>query len=105
MERATERAIALGKTGELSDALAVLEPHLSQPSPASAKVCYVAGFLLKERYKRDALKQPKIAAVDRADAVRWLQLSLELERSGRDESGVAKFRHQGAEVPGRHVLR
>lgn len=79
MERATERAIALGKTGELSDALAILEPHLSQPSPASAKACYVAGFLLKERFKRDALNEPKIAAVDRADAVRWLQLSIEMD--------------------------
>ena len=78
MERATDRAIAMGKTGQLSDALAILEPHLDQPSPASAKVCYVAGFLLKERYKRDALKRPSAADEDRADAVRWLQLALEL---------------------------
>ena len=70
---AVERAIAPGKSGQYNDGLAVLAPYLSAPTPASAKACYVAGFLHKERYKQQT------ASSDRTEAVAWLGTSLELD--------------------------
>ena len=68
---AVERAIALGKSGRYSDGLTVLAPYLAAPTPATAKACYVAGFLHKERYKQQT------AIADRTEAVAWLGTSLE----------------------------
>jgi len=72
-----ERAIALGKSGQIESALNLLEPLLAQPS-ANPKACYVAGFLHKERFKQDANAHRGSLTGDRADAVRWLGLSLVL---------------------------
>ena len=68
---AVERAIALGKSGRYSDGLTVLAPYLAAPTPATAKACYVAGFLHKERYKQQT------AIADRTEGVAWLGTSLE----------------------------
>lgn len=73
---AVERAIALGKSGQFSEGLALLAPYLSAPTPATAKACYVAGFLHKERFKQNA------ANADRTEAVSWLGTSLELDDRG-----------------------
>ena len=68
---AIERAIALGKGGQFEEGLAQLNPYLKAPSASEAKACYVAGFLLKERFKKDNM--PGSLSGDRADALRWLR--------------------------------
>ena len=65
---AIERAIALGKAGQFEEGLAQLNPYLEAPSASEAKACYVAGFLLKERFKKDNM--PGSLSGDRAEAVR-----------------------------------
>ena len=72
-----ERAIALGKSGQMDWALEMLTPLLVPPSP-NPKACFVAGFLHKERFKQDASTHRGSLTGDRADAVRWLGLSLDL---------------------------
>ena len=72
-----ERAIALGKSGQIESALELLTPLLAPPA-TNAKACYVAGFLHKERFKQGAHTHLGSLKGDRADAVRWLGLSLEL---------------------------
>ena len=73
MKRAVERAIVLGKSGQYRDGLALLQPYLNDPTPATAKACYVAGFLHKERFKAEMLE------ADRSEAVTWLHTSLGLD--------------------------
>lgn len=70
---AVERAIALGKGGDYAGGLALLSPYLEEPTPATAKACYVAGFLHKERFKVQSVQG------DRAEAVRWLSTALDLD--------------------------
>ena len=72
-----ERAIALGKSGQIESALELLTPLLAPPA-TNPKACYVAGFLHKERFKQSAHTHLGSLKGDRADAVRWLGLSLEL---------------------------
>ena len=72
-----ERAIALGKSGQIESALELLTPLLAPPA-TNPKACYVAGFLHKERFKQGAHTHRGSLKGDRADAVRWLGLSLEL---------------------------
>ena len=72
-----ERAIALGKSGQIESALALLTPLLAPPA-THAKACYVAGFLHKERFKEDAFTSRGSLMGDRAEAVKWLGRSLEL---------------------------
>ena len=72
---AIERAIALGKAGQFEEDLAQLNPYLEAPSAAEAKACYVAGFLFKERFKKDNM--PGSLSGDRTEAVRWLRQALE----------------------------
>jgi tetratricopeptide (TPR) repeat protein len=72
-----ERAIALGKSGQIDSALELLTPLLAPPTP-NPKACYVAGFLHKERFKQSASTHRGSLTGDRADAVRWLGLSLDL---------------------------
>lgn len=70
---AIERAIALGKSGQFEDGLKQLRPFLLKPTKEDAKACYVAGFLLKERFKKGSL------GGDRAEAIRWLRKAVELD--------------------------
>ena len=72
-----ERAIALGKSGQIESALELLSPLLASPE-ANAKACFVAGFLHKERFKEEANAHRGSLTGDRADAVRWLGRSLQL---------------------------
>ena len=74
---AIERAIALGKAGQFEEGLAQLNPYLQAPSASEAKACYVAGFLLKERFKKDNM--PGSLSGDRAEAVRRLRQALDLD--------------------------
>ena len=74
---AIERAIALGKAGQFEEGLAQLNPYLQGPSASEAKACYVAGFLLKERFKKDNM--PGSLSGDRAEAVRRLRQALDLD--------------------------
>ena len=80
MQQAIERAISLGKAGQIDLGLAQLEPYLDRPTARTAKACYVAGFLFKERYKTHS-SEPA-AAADREAAVRWLGTALELQAQG-----------------------
>lgn len=78
IQLATERAVVLGKSGQFGQGLALLQPYLDNPTPASAKAFYVAGFLLKERYKSSGF------GPDRSEAVSRLATSLDLDaQSGR----------------------
>ena len=90
---AIERAIALGKAGQFEDGLAQLTPYLQAPSASEAKACYVAGFLLKERFKKDNM--PGSLSGDRAEAVRWLRQALDL-----DGRGVAPWRNSAEKALG-----
>ena len=90
---AIERAIALGKAGQFEDGLTQLNPYLQAPSASEAKACYVAGFLLKERFKKDNL--PGSLSGDRAEAVRWLRQALAL-----DARRVAPWRNSAKKALG-----
>lgn len=89
IQLATERAVVLGKSGQFNDGLALLQPYLTNATPASAKAFYVAGFLLKERYKSSGF------GPDRTEAVSRLAASLDLDaRAGsqapwRESAGQA----------------
>jgi len=90
---AIERAIALGKAGQFEEGLAQLNPYLQAPSASEAKACYVAGFLLKERFKKDNM--PGSLSGDRTEAVRWLRQALAL-----DVRRVAPWRNSAVKALG-----
>jgi len=72
-----DRAIALGKSGQIEAALDLLSPVLDGPT-LHPKACYVAGFLHKERFKSEVDEQRGRLDGDRADAVHWLGRSMEM---------------------------
>ena len=92
-DMAIERAIALGKAGQIEDGVAQLHPYLQAPSASNAKACYVAGFLLKERFKKDGLSGS--LSGDRAEAVRRLRQALAL-----DAQRAAPWRHSAEKALG-----
>ena len=73
IQQAIERAIRLGKQGQCESGIAELAPFVSSPDVASAKACYVTGFLHKELYKKSA------ADPSRIQAVQWLRLAIKLD--------------------------
>lgn len=83
MNSAIERAILLGKSGQLDEGLSMLNPYLANPMPSTAKACYVAGFLMKERFKSSQEEE------DRSGAVHWLDLALTLDE---ELGGMATWR-------------
>jgi len=80
-----EWAILQGKAGRYDAGLAALQPHLVR-DPGAAKAWYVAGFLLKERFKAagsPGLDVSAPAAKDRQEAVTHIQAALDLAEQGR----------------------